>query len=118
MLRFIHNTLVHNNLTRKHERRLARWLKNKLGVPDAYGDLFRVIRKTQAAVLDVGAFHGETVVRFADEWRGPVYAFEPTPDSAAHLRRRFARIEHVKVQEMALSNKNGVATFFLNANPQ
>jgi hypothetical protein len=43
MLRQIHEVLVQRDVTRKCERRMTRWLKNGLGVPDAFGDARDII---------------------------------------------------------------------------
>lgn len=104
---------------RRHHRRLTRALKSSIGVPDAYGDLFAVVRRTGAsAVLDIGAFVGETVERFTDELDVPVYAFEPTPRSFEVLRARFAGRRNVHLFDLALSDRAGEAALHCNANPQ
>ncbi len=117
MLRWIHGQLVKFPLTRGPQRRLARRLKQLLGCPDAYGDLVNVCRKARpAAVLDVGAFEGETVLKFLDELPGvPIHAFEPTPAPAAVLRRRMKPFSNVRVHQCALADKTGTLTFHLNA---
>src|SRR6266480_777638 len=117
MLRWIHGQLVKFPLTRGPQRRLARRLKQLLGCPDAYGDLVNVCRKARpAAVLDVGAFEGETVLKFLDELPGvPIHAFEPTPAPAAVLRRRMKPFSNVSVHQCALADKTGTLTFHLNA---
>ena len=80
MLKEMHKLLVGNSFSRKYQRRLTRWLKNSMGVPDAYGDLFNIIEKNKIeAVLDLGSFEGKTINRFLDEIDLDVYSFEPTP---------------------------------------
>lgn len=87
-----------------------------MGRPDAWVDLLAVCRRIRpGAVLDVGAHVGRMVERFADELTEiPIHAFEPTPASAAALRRRVARFRNVTVHEVALSDQVGVLPFFLN----
>ena len=117
MLRWIHGQLVKFPLTRGPQRRLARRLKQLLGCPDAYGDLVSICRKARpAAVLDIGAFYGETVLKFLDELPSmPIHAFEPTPAPAAALRQRMKTFSNVTVHQSALADKTGTLTFHLNA---
>lgn len=62
-----------------------------------------------AVCVDVGANLGtvlETLTRLAPEGRH--FAFEPLPELAADLRRRFPQVE---VRESALADRPGTATF-------
>lgn len=119
LLRSIHRALVAVPVTRKFERRLTRGVKGLFGVSDAYGDLFEIIRERQpAAVLDVGSFHGETIVRFADETAIPIHGFEPTQESFDFLTNRFRGHPHVSLHHLALSHQTGETKLFRNANPQ
>src|SRR5262245_38820432 len=74
---------------RRWWRRAGRSLNRLLGKPDAWVDLILLCSRLRpAAVLDVGAHVGRMVERFADECADiPIHAFEPTPLSAATLRR-------------------------------
>jgi FkbM family methyltransferase len=111
--------LIRNNFARRHQRRLTRAIKRAMGLHDPYGDLITLARVTSpAAVLDIGSYVGETIVRFLDELNVPIYGFEPTPDSYNKLKERFAREPSVKVFNCALGTKNGSQRFFCNANAQ
>jgi FkbM family methyltransferase len=67
-------------------------------------------------MMDVGANVGDYTAVAADRVgaRGRVYAFEPAPENAQQLRTRFALVPHVTVVEAAVSDRAGVATFFLD----
>jgi FkbM family methyltransferase len=66
-------------------------------------------------VLDIGAHIGRMMERFIDELPDvPIHAFEPTPASAAALRRRAARFGNVRVHQVAVADRAGVLPFFLN----
>src|SRR5688572_30010414 len=86
---------------------------------DLYDDLTATImRRTLARTsnaIDVGCHGGlilDEVLRLAPE--GSHMAFEPLPDLAAELRRKYAGRPNVTVHELALSNTAGAATFHAN----
>jgi FkbM family methyltransferase len=103
-------------IVRRWWRRTGRARSRLLRKPDAWVDLLTVCRSIRpAAVLDVGAHVGRTVEQFADELPDiPIHAFEPTPLSAATLRRRVAGLPNVTVHELALDDRAGCLPFFLN----
>jgi len=103
-------------IVRRWWRRTSRARSRLIGRPDAWVDLLAVCRSIgPTAVLDIGAHVGRTVEQFADELPDvPIHAFEPTPLSAATLRRRVARLPNVTVHEVALGDRAGVLPFFLN----
>lgn len=116
----LHGILVGNSATRIPQRRLARYVKNQIGLPDAYGDLIRVARRSNIrGILDIGSFVGDTVQCFVDEVKSvPIYAFEPTPTSYSILKQRFVGIDNVIPCNYALSNSDRDMDFFENKNPQ
>jgi|GEM_PF-1037034 len=105
-------------------RRAMRWsagrLREAMHVPNPYADLLTIFRERRpAAILDVGAFTGQTVLKFADEFGGvPIHAFEPTPDSFDRLVRRTEGIANVKPHRIALSDGPGKKRFFRNQSAQ
>jgi FkbM family methyltransferase len=117
MLRWLHAQLVKFPLTRGPQRRFTRRIKRLLGCPDAYEDLIKICRKVHpAAVLDIGAHEGDTVLKFLDELKGlSIHAFEPAPEQAAVLRRRLGHIPSVTTHQCALADKTGSLKFHLNA---
>ncbi len=63
--------------------------------------------------VDVGCHIGSVLAKFVRLAPGGEHAaFEPTPDKAARLRRKFPDIE---IHELALSDEPGEADFFINA---
>jgi FkbM family methyltransferase len=57
-------------------------------------------------MVDVGAHHGSSLEAFArDDWT--VIAVEPDPRNRAILQRRFARRANVRIEERAISEKDG-----------
>jgi FkbM family methyltransferase len=81
------------------------------------GQIYRKIKP--AAILDIGAHHGYTVDKLLDYAPGAkIHAFEPTPDSAAELRRRMKRRPNVQVHEIALGDTTGIVSFHLNVGQQ
>src|SRR5215471_2081083 len=120
MLRELHRLLTHNRVTSRLQRALVHRVKELLYMPDGYYSMGQIYRKTQpVAILDIGAHHGYTVDKLLDYARGAkVHAFEPTPQSAAILRRRMNKRPNVHVHEMALGDKTGMTRFHLNVGEQ
>jgi len=119
LFRLFHLTLVHNPLTRRYQRRFTRLTKRILACPEAYGDLFAIAKIAKpAAVLDIGAFVGDTVVRFLDELRLPIYCFEPTQRSFEILSKRFKNEPKVNLFNCALADREGEMAFHSNQNLQ
>jgi hypothetical protein len=81
-------------------------------------DYFRPRVRPGSVCLSVGLNLGVYPLQFA-HWSGPggvVYAFEPSPDTAAVLRRQIAMNRlagRVEVVERAISDRPGTATFHL-----
>ena len=64
-------------------------------------------------VIDVGANRGQYVdfLRREVGYRGPIHAFEPLPDLAAGLRRRFQGDSAVQIHAFALGSADGECQF-------
>ena len=115
----LHSRLVHSPLTRRYQYRALRRLRRLARCPDAYSDLYELAQTTRpAAILDVGSFVGETIARFLDELRVPIYGFEPTPASFRKLQERYADRPLVRVFDVALCDREGTVDFFSNAGAQ
>jgi len=118
-LRAIHGRLIRIPLWRRYQRRLSRSLKYAVGAPDAYGDLVAIARRHNiSAVLDIGSYTGDTIVRFIDELSVPVYGFEPTLDTFRKLEARFGGNQQVHLFQCALSDRDGEEILYCNENPQ
>lgn len=117
--RAVHDRLIRIPCWRRHQHRLSRYIKRIAGSPDAYGDLFAIARTNlPAAILDIGSYTGDTIVRFLDELGIPIYGFEPTRVSFLELERRLGKNPQVRLFNCALSNRDGDETLFCNQNPQ
>src|ERR1043166_6990368 len=120
MLRLLHHILSRNRMTSRIQRHIVHRVKELLKIPDgnySMGQIYRKIRP--AAILDVGAHHGYTVDKLLDYAPGAkIHAFEPTPDSAAVLRRRMNGRANVHVHKIALGDTTGTVDFHLNVGDQ
>lgn len=117
--RAVHDCLIRIPGWRRHQRRLSRYIKRVAGSPDAYGDLFAAARIDRpAAILDIGSYIGDTIMRFLDELDIPIYGFEPTRGSFLKLERRLGKNPQVRLFNSALSDRDGDETLFCNQNPQ
>ena len=120
MLRLLHHILSRNRISSRIQRHIVRRVKNLVNMPDGYFSMGQIYRKIKpAAILDIGAHHGYTVDKLSDYVPGAkIHAFEPTPDSAAVLRRRMKRRPNVQVHEIALGDTTGIVGFHLNVGEQ
>jgi FkbM family methyltransferase len=120
MLRFLHGILSRNRVTSRVQRGVVHRVKKLLSMPDGYYTMGQIHRRIKpAAILDVGAHHGYTADKLLDYCPGAkLHAFEPTPESAAVLRRRMAGRANVHVHEMALGDTTGTVTFHINVGEQ
>lgn len=119
MLRQIHSKLIKNEKLRKYQYRLLSWVRQSLGVPDAYSDIFSWINAHDpVVVLDIGCYVGDTIARFAEETNAKIIGFEPTSDSYQVCSKRFAGQSNVEIHNLALGDTNGEVSFFINKNPQ
>lgn len=65
-------------------------------------------------VVDIGAHRGRhchSLLKAAGGDRGRLIAFEPLPHLARRLRRSFKRCSNVDIREIALSDRQGIASF-------
>ena len=108
--------LSRNRMTSRIERHIVHHVKHLLNMPDGYYSMGQIYRKIKpAAILDIGAHHGYTVDKLLDYAPGAkIHALEPTPDSAAVLRRRMNGQPNVQVHEIALGDTTGIVSFHLN----
>jgi len=119
IFRAVHDCLIRLPWWRRYQRRLSRRIKRAAGIPDAYGDLVSIAKKTSpAAILDIGSYTGETIVRFLDELKTPICGFEPTLGSFRELEKRFDGNPQVRLFNCALSNCTGEETLYCNENQQ
>ena len=64
-------------------------------------------------ILEAGAFNGKDTYAMAQFWpEATIYAFEPVPEIFATLCMQTQQCANVHCYPLALSNRNGVATFY------
>jgi FkbM family methyltransferase len=75
----------------------------------------RLTRTTIGLILDVGAHHGESAVRFRRAYSSArILCFEPVPGNLARLRSLEARWR-IEVHPYAVSNRDGIAHMALES---
>lgn len=67
-------------------------------------------------IVDAGAYDGKESLMMATRFwpNGNVYAFEPVPDIYERLKKTIARASNITPVNLALSDKNGFAEFYLS----
>ena len=66
-------------------------------------------------ILEAGARFGEDTIKMSEQWpQGLIYAFEPLPSSAAQLKLTIRGKSNIVFFELALSDKSGVAQFYVD----
>jgi FkbM family methyltransferase len=101
--------------------RLARAkLQGIAGYTDPFYDLAHIARASHARLfLDIGCHHGNALLRFIESGvQCPVAVFDPFGENIEKAQRLLQPYDHVKFYQMALSNTNGHARFYLNKNEQ
>ena len=90
------------------------------GQPDCFEDLARIAKTAHADLfLDVGCHHGDTLLRFLEAGlRCAAVAFDPLEQNLKIARKRFNSYSYVRFEQLALSDKDGTANFFVNRNEQ
>ncbi len=69
-------------------------------------------------IIEAGAFDGRDTQRLAQAWpEGTVHAFEPVPELFERLKKNTAHLPNVRCYQLALSDKEGVATFYVSEKP-
>jgi FkbM family methyltransferase len=76
--------------------------------------LFHALIHPNSTVLDIGAHVGYFSVLAAAlvGTSGTVHSFEPDPRNLARLKKNVARYDQVRVWEVALSDEDGISTFY------
>ncbi|AZN38502.1 FkbM family methyltransferase [Paenibacillus albus] len=82
-----------------------------------YDDLFKRIDTRSPIIVDGGANSGQTVDIFLEHFDSPIiHAFEPIPQLAEELERKYAHKGNVIIYNNALGAQNCEASFFINEN--
>lgn len=99
-------------------RYLMRMFRNKFLPPrtmvteNRFAVLKRKIRVDSPVIVDGGAHTGDVIDIFLQHYRSPIiYAFEPIPELAQRLRRKYAAKKGVVVHEKALGAETRTIEF-------
>ena len=69
-------------------------------------------------VVEAGAFDGHDTLRIMQQWpNATVHSFEPVPAIFKQLEKNTTHIPNVHCYQLALSNQNGTAPFYLSEKP-
>lgn len=108
---------------------LGRWLRNKL--KSFFSPQYRMVRKWKKCdgdhtyrldyglnendiVIDAGGYKGDFTAGIKERYHCNIYVFEPVPDFAKKLSRRFAGDTKVKVLCAGLSDKDEKSKICIN----
>ncbi len=105
---------------RKPLRRARAKLQSIAGYSDPFFDLAQISRVSNAQLfLDIGCHHGDALLRFIESGvQCPVAAFDPFGDNIKCAKRTLRQFPQISFHQIALSNTNGTARFYLNCNEQ
>ena len=101
-------------------RRLRARLQSVAGYSDPFYDLAHIARVSHARLfLDIGCHDGNTILRFLESGvTCPVAAFDPFVRNIETAKRLLGGTKQIKYYQLALSDQNGTAEFYLNNNAQ
>jgi FkbM family methyltransferase len=101
-------------------RHLRAHLQSVAGYSDPFYELAHIARVSHARLfLDIGCHHGDTLLRFIESGIScPVAAFDPFADNLDRARKLLVQFPRITFQQLALSDRNGIAEFYLNKNEQ
>ena len=105
---------------RRRLRKARAWVQQLSGYSDPFYDLAHLAKASGARLfLDIGCHQGDTLLRFLESGINcPVAAFDPFGDNLDRAQKLLRRFPQVTFHQLALSDRNGTATFYLNRNEQ
>ncbi len=66
-------------------------------------------------IIEAGSYNGEDTLQLAQFWpEGKVFAFEPVPELMEQTKRKTCFYPNISCFQKALSDRNGIATFYLS----
>ncbi len=84
--------------------------------------LFHILKQRlpeQPVIVEAGSFIGKDTIHLAKGWpKGTIYAFEPDPRIFKTLASNTQQYKNIHASQLALSNKNGTASFWPSQNPR
>ncbi|MDD5261891.1 MAG: FkbM family methyltransferase [Methylacidiphilales bacterium] len=71
------------------------------------------VGREDPTILEIGCNDGTDTLRFLEMFKNPkIYCFEPDPRAIARFKAKVGERSNVHLYEMALSDRNGEATFY------
>lgn len=87
--------------------------------PEIKDDLLGLFNQSDPLqIFDIGACEGEDAVRYSKLFHNStVFLFEPRPDNLKKVEENISKYNctNIRVSDLALSNENGNATFYLSS---
>jgi len=88
-------------------------LRHRIKLEKLFDKAFADLLQPDAHYIDIGAHIGSVLAHFVRAApNGAHIAFEPTPEKAAFLKKKFPTVQ---IQPLALAEQSGEAEFFVNA---
>ncbi len=85
---------------------------------DAFDDQKKLLgeKETPLIIFDVGAYIGQVTTKYRALFpKAMIYSFEPFPDSFRELQKKSQSLGQVKPFQLAIADKTGTKTFYVNA---
>lgn len=83
--------------------------------PDEVIDFVKPLLPVNPIVFEAGAYDGTDTIRMAKAWpQGRIYAFEPVSENYMTLKGRIKGFHNIAIFPAALSDKNGISTFYVS----
>jgi FkbM family methyltransferase len=120
MIKATYLHLLRFGVARRALRFIRAHIQSVAGYSDPFYGLAHVVRASNARLfLDIGCHHGDTLLRFIESGVScPVAAFDPFGDNIAKAKRLLQPYPRISFYQLALSNTDGHARFYLNKNEQ
>jgi FkbM family methyltransferase len=101
-------------------RRIRACIQSVAGYSDPFFDLARIARESKVSLfLDIGCHHGDALLRFIESGvKCPIAAFDPSAGNIERAKTHLRRFSQIRFYQIALSNAEGTALFYLNRNEQ
>jgi FkbM family methyltransferase len=120
MIKELYLKSLNFSLLRRPLRRARAKLQSIAGYTDPFYELAGLSRASGARLfLDIGCHHGETLLRFIESGiQCPIAAFDPFGENIEKARRLLQPYPRINFYQLALSNTNDTARFYINRNEQ
>jgi FkbM family methyltransferase len=120
MIKRIYLQCLRSRTLRKPLRRARALLQTVAGYSDPFYEISGIAKTSKARLfLDVGCHRGDTLLRFIESGIScPVAAFDPFGENLQKAKLLLGTVPQVSFYQLALSDRNGTATFHINRNEQ